>query len=161
MTEKQKIARPGANEIRPHLPRGTTAVSHGGELYVLGSSDPLHAQDPNKFYNLDGKEVDLPDDFPDAASFEERAAKLNRGFSGIPGGYPIQQHMSKGSSGTTEPGNENDRREGEEDFEDMTKDDLEARATELGLEVKSTGETDRPVKADYVKALRKHARSQQ
>lgn len=159
--EKKKAARPGANDIRPHLGRGVTAVSWGGELYVLGSGDPLVAQDPNKFYNVNGLETELPDDFPDAEEFAERQKKLSRGFSGIPGSAPIQQHMSKGSSGSGEAGNDSDRRAGEEDFDDMTKDDLEERARSLNLDVKSTGETDRPVKSDYVKALRKHAREQQ
>jgi hypothetical protein len=149
-----------ANALRPLLPMGSTGVSWGGEVYHLGGTDPSSGQDASRFYNAAGDEVQLPDDFPPIEEFEQRRERLKRGFSGIPGSAPIQQTISKGSSGSATPLREEDSQGGDDDFESMTKDDLAERANTLNLDVQATGESSEPLKADYVKALRKHAKSQ-
>lgn len=148
-----------ANALRPLLPMGSTGVSWGGEVYHLGATDPASGQDASKFYNTAGDAVELPDDFPSLEEFEQRRERLKRGFSGIPGSAPIQQTISKGSSGSATSLREEDSQT-DDDFESMTKDDLAERANAANLDVKATGESDEPLKADYVKALRKHAKSQ-
>jgi hypothetical protein len=147
--EKREQKRRGANELRALLPPGSTAFSWNGELYAPGGE----GQDPDRFYNLAGAEVDLPDDFPSAEELQRSRDRASRGLSSYPGALPIQQHISKGSSGsgTSTEGAGG----GEEDFDGMTKDDLVERARAAGLTVKSSGSTGEPLKEDYVRALKK------
>jgi hypothetical protein len=179
MADKEK-ARRGANDMRQYLPPGSTAFAWKGELYAPGSTDPRSNQDPDKWYSSEGAETELPEDFP---SGEDLQANLERGQRRMqkltPESQPVQQVVTPGASGSGTSlgdaeasgwtaGQQHQRAGGSkstggdgQDFDGMTKDDLEeyARRNDLTVE-RSDGEEGAPLKEDYLKAARKHAKQQ-
>lgn len=125
-----------------HLPPGATAFSFKGELYVPTGDGSVT--------NIDGIPVELPDDFP---SDEELAANLKR--------TARSQPTTVAPAGTSGSGKAQAASgDGAEDYESMTKDDLAQLASDRGVEVKRAGGEDGdPLKGDYVKALKKHAKA--
>lgn len=112
---------------------------HKGEVYIPGHT--WEGKDHAKIYNPEGVEVELPDDFPSEAELEKVEKRAVR-----PGGLaPLNQSISK------EPKKDED----ETDYESMTKDELAELADKRGLEVERKDGDGEPLKADYVKALKK------
>lgn len=114
-----------------HLPPGATGYVHGGVIYVVGEG--------GKPTDVNGNAVELPDDFPSDVDLAANAKRAQ-------GPGSKMAALTKDASG----------REAE-DFESMTKDELQSLAEERGLDVTRKGGGD-PLKADLVSALEKHAK---
>ena len=133
--------------------------------------------------DLDGNEIDLPEDFPEEklekakANIEVMEAREFRGYNRVPtvdsdradgfAGKQPQDTRNKfaatdedgGIGGDVEEGEEASGNSGGEDYESMTVEELAAMCDERGCEVKATGSAGKHVKKDYIKALKKADRA--
>lgn len=79
---------------KEHLPPGATAWAWKGELYVLGDPGNTPGQDPSKVYTMDGREVELPDDFPSDEELKANREKAERFAPAVP--VPLEQTIATG-----------------------------------------------------------------
>lgn len=148
------------------------------DAYIYNGQHYLPGPGGYGVVDLEGNEVDLPEDFPEEKltkakeNIEAMEAREFRGFNRYPTADSVRADGFAGKqpkdvrnkfAATDEDGgiggDVEDEGEssaaGGEDYESMTVEELAAMCDERGCEVKATGSAGKHVKKDYIKALKK------
>jgi len=148
------------------MSRGTRVLD---DAYIFEGKHYLPGPGGFGVVDLNGQEVDLPDNFPEEklAVAKDRIkameAEAFRGFNRVPtadsrradGHAGVQPQDIPSRHMSDEDEDEAEGAEDGEDYESMTVDELAAACDERGCEVKGSGSGGKVLKKDYIKALKK------